>query len=525
VRKAKDNRRVAKLYYHPEHTHCPRCGHTLQRAYPWWRKYMVFLRGRYQVISIGYRCSNPNCLDARQGRIHLSQVAERLALCGSSFALEVIVQIGYWRFWKHWTVAHIHHVLTVDRCLPISERQVLYLIGIFLVLHRCTYHLRLKEHATYFRRHGVFIGIDALKPEKGNAALYVVRELKFGTVLHVASALTTDHKSLEWCVLQPVKALGYRMRGVVSDDEQALVLAVAHVFPGVPHQTCQVHCLRDAAQPIADADRAFKKALKRAIRAPLYAVYRRLEQLPSSDPRQAVLTTYADLVRSTLTEGSKPPFDLGGLRVFADLARLEASLQRSREKGGIRSWSSWWRLCNCAMGSRRAIVVSGANGSGSSNWSGAWIRRCVTGNRAQRVVKFRKRCEPFWTSWHSTRGATPKMHEWSPTSGRRLRNAGTACSRVMLGRSDIARTMNWKRSSTGCGRVSARSMDASPPKTLSCATASGRFSLIRMSPWRKYGSGSSSFSQFSSIKSTRDFAKPNNAFKCCIAFGTSRAVV
>lgn len=159
-------------------------------------------------------------------------------------------------------------MLTVERRLPISERQVLYLMGVFLVLCRCAYHLRLEEHAAYFQRHGVFIGIDALKPEKGNTALYVVRELKFGSVLQVTSALTTDHTSLQRRVLQPVKELGYRVRGVVSDDESAWVIALAHLFPGVPHQTCQVHCLRDAAQPIADADRAFKKALKQAIRAP-----------------------------------------------------------------------------------------------------------------------------------------------------------------------------------------------------------------------------------------------------------------
>jgi len=287
-----------------------------------------------------------------------------LTVRGSSFALEVIVQIGYWRFWKHWTIAQIHHGLTAQGRLPISERQVLYLIGVFLVLHRCTYHRRLEALAGYFRRHGVFIGIDALKPEKGNTALYVARELKFGSVLHVASALMTDHTRLERHVLQPVKNRGYRVRGVVSDDEPALGIAVAHVFPGVSHQTCQLHCLRDAAQPIADADRTFKKALKQALRAPLYAVYRKLDQLASSDPCRRVLTTYADLIRSTLTEGSKPPFALGGLRVFEDLARLAASLQRSRQKGGIRSWINCWLWFKYGVRSPRAIANSGVNGTG-----------------------------------------------------------------------------------------------------------------------------------------------------------------
>jgi hypothetical protein len=210
----------------------------LKRCYPLWRKYVVFLDGRYLVVSIGYRCPHLKCVGHK--RVYASQAARHLTVRGSSFALEMIVQIGYWRFWKRWTVTQIHEVLTRERHLPISEREVLYLIGVFLVLLRCTYHLRWEEHATYFRRQGVFLSIDALKPEKGNTALYVARELKFGLVLQVTPVLSADHRTLERRVLQPVKALGYRIRGVVSDDERALLLAVAHVFPGVRHQTCQV---------------------------------------------------------------------------------------------------------------------------------------------------------------------------------------------------------------------------------------------------------------------------------------------
>lgn len=221
MRRAKDNRQVLKRYYRPERTRCPRCGHVLKRAYPWWRKYVVFLSGRELVSSIGYRCPNPKCLDAQRGRMHTSPATERLTVRGSSFALEVIVQSGYWRFWKRWTVAQIHAVLTDERHLPISEREGLYLIGVFLVLLRCTSPLRVADHATYLRRHGLCLSIDALKPEKGNRALYVVRELKFGLVLQVVSVLSANPTTLETRVLQPLKALGYRIRGVVSDDEPA----------------------------------------------------------------------------------------------------------------------------------------------------------------------------------------------------------------------------------------------------------------------------------------------------------------
>jgi len=186
------------------------------------------LDGRYLVVSLGYRCPNLKC--AWQARVYESQAARRLTVRGSSFALEVIVQIGLWRFWKRWTVVQIHERLTQERHWLISEREVLYLIEVFLVLLRCTYYLRLEEHAAYFRRHGVFMAIDALKPEKGNTALYVVRELKFGLILHQVALLSTAHQTLATYLLQPVKDLGYRVRGLVSDDEKALQLLTFRPF-------------------------------------------------------------------------------------------------------------------------------------------------------------------------------------------------------------------------------------------------------------------------------------------------------
>jgi hypothetical protein len=378
-------------------------------------------------------------------------VARRLAVRGSSFALEVIVQIGYWRFWKRWTVAQIHEVLTQERRVLISEREVLYLVGVFLVLLRCTYHLRLEEHTAYFRRHGLFLAIDALKPEKGNTALYVVRELKFGLVLQAAPLLAADHLTLEKRVLKPVTALGYRIRGVVSDDEKALQIAVAHVFPGVPHQTCQVHCLRDAAAPIADADRAFKKALKQAIRGPFYAAQRELNRLDPDDPRHEVLSCYADLIRSTLTEGSKPPFDLGGIRVFEDLARLEASLRRSQKKGAIRCWTSCWPWCSTVSRLRHSTGNSNVNAVGWSNWSAGSTQPMKTVSRAQRGAPSSDRSRTSWPNWNSMPTAILKMRRWSPTSVPPSDNVGLGSSPVTLGPNAIAPTMIWKPSSAACG--------------------------------------------------------------------------
>ena len=498
MRRAKDNREVPKRYYRPEQTTCPRCGRVLKRCYPLWRKYVVFLDGRYLVVSMGYRCPHPKC--AGHQRVYASQAARRLTVRGSSFALEVIVQIGYWRFWKRWTVAQIHEVLTQERRLPISEREILYLIGVFLVLLRCTYPLRFAEHEAYFRRQGLFLAIDALKPEKGNNALYVARELKFGLVVHVVPLLSADHQTLERRVLQPVKALGYRLRGVVSDDEQALQLAVAHVFPGVPHQTCQSHCLRDAATPIVEADQAFKKALKQAIRAPFYTACRALSQLAPEDPRYAVLSTYAELIRSTLTEGSKPPFALGGLRVFEDLTRLEASLTRNRKKGATHSWINSWRWFSAAERLRPSIAVSSVNATGWWNWIGD-LTRLKTLSRAQPRVGSSDRLKTSWLNWKSTLSITPPKPRWWLTSAPLSGNAGHGSLRATPGPNATAPITIWKPSLVACAPASARFTAASRCTSSSFAMASGPSSLIPPKPLTKCCDAFNSLTKPSLIRS------------------------
>jgi hypothetical protein len=524
VRRAKDNRDVPNRYYRPERIQCARCRQRLKRCYPLWRKYVVFLEGRYLVVSMGYSCQNPNC--AQYDRVHASQAAQRVTLRGSSFALEVVVQIGYWRFWKRWTITQIHEVLTQERGLPISSREVLYLIGVFLVLLRCTYHLRLEEHEADFRRHGLFLAIDALKPEKGNTALYVVRELKFGLVLNVLPLLSANHKTLGRRLLRPVKDLGYHLRGVVSDDEKALVIALAQTFPGVPHQTCQIHCLRDAAKPIADADRAFKKALKKAIRGPFYAACRALqEQLVANDPRAEVLRTYADLIRSTLTEGSKPPFALGGLRVFEDLTRLEASLQRSRQKGAIASWTNCWPWSPCADHLRHNIGNSNANEAGWWNWTADSPRRRTRGNRARPVSRSSAKSKSFSPSWSNTRKTVLKMRRWWHTSARLSVNAGGGSSGVMLGPNATGPTMIWKPSLVGCGPDNVKFKVVSLSMNLSSAMVNGRSSSIQLSLMSKCCAASSNLSRKSLITSTRGFDKRSNVSKCCIVFAIGLAAV
>jgi hypothetical protein len=102
-------------------------------------------------------------------------------------------------------------------------------------------------------------------------------------------------------------------------------------LPAVPHQLCQFHYLRDAAQPIYEADRHAKKELKKQVRG-VRPIERALED--RTDPEAEAIRGYCLAVRSALTDEGQPPLDAAGLRLQERLQAIETSIERVGEKRG-----------------------------------------------------------------------------------------------------------------------------------------------------------------------------------------------
>lgn len=321
--------------YRPTEKFCPKCHSVLKRRSIVWRKHLITLDGALYITSWGYGCSNPQC--SVHDKVYRSREAEGLHLWKRQFGRDVIVHVGYRRFWYHQTVTEIHDWLVQDRHLTVSPRQVLHLIGDFLALLRAAQPTKIRQVLS--QRETLVIGVDGMQPEKGNASLYIVRELLSGLTLLAENLDESSTPTVRQKVFQPLKTLaqelGLEWRGVVSDAQDSIRQAVVLELPGVPHQACQSHCLRKAGELTFAADRSMKKHLKAAFRSRLRRAERRIQSLPENDPYRAVLTDYADALHSTLLEGGVAPFALGGIRVFDDLSALSASLLRCQEKGGM----------------------------------------------------------------------------------------------------------------------------------------------------------------------------------------------
>src|SRR5438132_2045612 len=100
-------------------------------------------------------------------------------------------------------------------------------------------------------------------------------------------------------------------------------------FPKAPHQLCQFHSLKDAVDPLYEADRHAKTELKKHVRG-----VRPLERAEDSrsDPEAEAIRGYCLAVRSSLTDDGRAPLGASGLNLQDRLTPLSDSCARVEQK-------------------------------------------------------------------------------------------------------------------------------------------------------------------------------------------------
>lgn len=327
--------KISKRSYRPEQRFCSECHTFLKRSHILWRKQLIGPTGMQAVTSWAYRCPNPTCPGWPQ--VYASAEAETLHLKHRRYSRELIVNLGYRRFWQHQTIYELHQWLTEDLGVALTLRHVLNLLADFLALLRAAQPAKIRQKLKQLKE--LVIGIDGMQPEKGNTCLYVVRELQVGLTLLAENLDDSSQTSLSEHLFEPLKQLaaqlGLGWRGIVTDAQESLRLAIAQSLSGVAHQTCQFHCLRDAGDWTFQTDRKLKKQLKATLRQRLITLQRRLSRLPEANPYRAVLVDYAEAIRTALLINGIAPFDLGGVSLFRALDDLANSLANCQKKGAI----------------------------------------------------------------------------------------------------------------------------------------------------------------------------------------------
>ena len=231
----------------------------------------------------------------------------------------------------------------------------------------------------------IILTIDGLQPEKGHETLYVVRELTQKRVWFAEPLLSATAPEVQRLIAQAkqwAEILGKRVILWVSDKQDAFVTGIAAEFPEVPHRYCDNHFLRDAAQPVLDADSHAKVQMRKKVRG-LRGIERSVlkqqrrqrikeesQALPQSsivieavnadnaplaeeEPAGDVILEYCAVVRGILNDDQGGPLHPPGLRMAEALGEVRDSIQRNldEKKGGFqRSNSTAWPVASTGPG-------------------------------------------------------------------------------------------------------------------------------------------------------------------------------
>ncbi|MCA1807525.1 MAG: transposase [Actinobacteria bacterium] len=303
-----------------------------------------------EVITIAQRpkwCVNVKC--AESNKMIRSVRWQQVAPIWCTYGYDVIAQIGWQRQMQRQTFSEVH--LDLQASVRISETQVRAMYtDRYLALLACHERQQMEQLKTIASQNGLWLSLDGLAPEGGEAQLWLVRELQSGVTLRCGWMSQQDQTAFE-NFLQPIAKLGLPVTVVMSDKQRGLVPAVAEVFSGAKHSFCQMHYLGNAAEPISAADEAMKIELRQGVRREIGMLIRqeKIEKqgvltvtggIPSpvilcgasSDPaveeQEAIFQDLSRRIRYLLTLKGRPPFCLAGIEMFERLTEVKDCLER-----------------------------------------------------------------------------------------------------------------------------------------------------------------------------------------------------
>jgi hypothetical protein len=311
---------------------CPGCRQPMRIRYEN-RRTLVTLSGAVRLrLKIrrceraGCPCYHTPCRPEAEGAVALPQ---------HEFGLDVIALVGALRHREHRSVPEIHAILR-ERGVTIAERSVTNLLDRYdeLLAVSLTDSARLRGVLASQGR--VILALDGLQPDVGHEVLWVIRDCLSGEVLLARSLLSGTADDLVPLLREVADAIGVPIVGVISDGQTSIRRAVERALPGVPHQLCQFHFLREAALPVFEADRHAKVQLKAQVRG-VRPIERRVEG--RNDAEAEVVRGYCAAVRSALTDDGRAPLAASGLTLKGRLEKVAASLDRAAKGGRLRRGS------------------------------------------------------------------------------------------------------------------------------------------------------------------------------------------
>jgi hypothetical protein len=185
----------------------------------------------------------------------------------------------------------------VEKGIKISMGELTNLTRTFESLLKGWHDERIQEIREKLGKY--VLSIDGTYSYK-DETLYIFRSYEQGLILYAATAEKDDTAHFQPLLEKVLEMYGAPM-AVISDMQPAIIEAVKNVIPGVPHQYCQFHFIRNAGKFMDGDYKALGTEIKKKrVQSQVKNIQEKLKEAEKEDSKSAVLEQVEEEVKSQM---------------------------------------------------------------------------------------------------------------------------------------------------------------------------------------------------------------------------------
>jgi len=229
---------------------CPLCGSRLVKKYNCNPRRIVTLEGEVYVLERVLMCSNPECA-ARDWSFH-SEELQMITFWRRIYGVDVTAHIADLKHRERKTHDEILEDLH-SRGINISKGNITYVLNFVEAVARGWHEENIEVIRSKIKERGGYtLGVDGTHSYLGYP-LYIFRDILSGTVLYAQAAASESADDLKPLFEKVLEMFGEPL-AVVSDMQPSILEVVKELLPGVKHQFCQYHFLRNVGKELMGQD-------------------------------------------------------------------------------------------------------------------------------------------------------------------------------------------------------------------------------------------------------------------------------
>lgn len=254
---------------------CPVCGRFLCRKYDTEPRTIVTMHDTIKATEHVMQCKKKNC--SSRGIPFRSTELQILVLPHMKYGIDVISHAGELRFYDHLTLNEVIEEFK-KHGFKFSLGEMSFIIDKFLALLAGLQEEKIPEIRKSLEKNGFVLSIDGTVSIKGKT-LYIFRDTVSNTVLYSELCEIDDTAHMESMLKHVVESFGTPL-AVISDMQQCIIDGIKKTLPGVPHQFCQYHFLRNAGDALTkDLHESLGKEMKKSgVQAEIKRIQRKMNE-------------------------------------------------------------------------------------------------------------------------------------------------------------------------------------------------------------------------------------------------------